>query len=136
VGDALAAAALVVSLVALVVSALAFRRDRADIRIVELGAAAGQRYLKLVNVGRQPVRFVRVLERRTSRPWSDLVDVTYWTMGTDAPSAEGDDLDLVLQPAQTETLQMPSPTIRDGGTRPLYLQDAAGRRYRVVRELG
>jgi hypothetical protein len=130
VSDLLSAVALVVALVALWLGYLAYRRDRADVRVVEGDAGAGQRYITIVNVGRQPVRFRRVLERRSQWPWS-TVDITHWAIGKNEPTP-WDSLDLVMQPSDEHTLHIPSPEIRQGGVGPLYLEDAAGRRHRVA----
>jgi hypothetical protein len=64
--DVLGFASLTVALVALAVSVLAIRRDRASLIVRQADAAAGNRYVTVVNVGLRSVRLVHVVTRPDS----------------------------------------------------------------------
>jgi len=59
-----AMAGLFVALVATGAAIYAIRRDRADLRVTTSDAAAGNRWVTVVNVGLRPVRIERILVRR------------------------------------------------------------------------
>src|SRR5450759_3046183 len=57
-------AGLFVALVATGAAIYAIRRERADLRVTTSDAAAGNRWVTVVNVGLRPVRIERILVRR------------------------------------------------------------------------
>ena len=119
-------ASLSVALVALVVTAFAVRRDRAYLVVREADAAAGSRYLRVVNVGLRPVRLVHV----ATRPhrwwlWVTPTDLTGWAgiVG----NHEAASLPVVLNPAAEVVLQIPNPAMLGRPDGPFVVIDASGR---------
>jgi hypothetical protein len=127
--DVLAASSLVVAFVALAVSALAIRRDRASLVVRDGDAAAGHAYLTVANVGLRPTRITRVLIRpHRWRPWERPMDLTLLAtllIGTDLSAVV---FPVVLEPAGEVVLAYPT-FVHDRFTGALGVEDASGRLY-------
>lgn len=124
--DILGFAGLAVALVALVVSAFAIKRDRAYLIVREADAAAGSRYLTVVNVGLRPIRIVNVVTRpHRWLGWETSTDLTDWS------AVVGDEggarLPVVLEPAAEVVLQIPNPEMLGLPDGPFAVIDASGR---------
>jgi hypothetical protein len=124
--DVLGLASLAVALVALVVSAIAIRRDRAYLVVRATDAAAGSRFTTVVNVGLRPIRIVRVVTRpRRWTLWVTPTDLTDWS------GIAGDDggarLPVVLDPGAEVVLWTPNPAMLGLPDGPFAVIDASER---------
>jgi hypothetical protein len=129
VSDVLVVASLVVALVALAVSVLAIRRDRAFLIVREADRAAGTHYLTVVNVGLRAVRINRVvMRRRRWRPGGTLFDVS---AAAHLHQREGGadvmhELPFALEPAAEAVVAIPGPALDKLGPH-IGVEDASGR---------
>jgi hypothetical protein len=125
--DVLGLASLVVAFVALSVSALAIRRDRAYLIVREADAAAGSRYLTIANVGMRPVRITHIVMRRHRwRPWEATFDLGEYSGIYDAVLGTLP-LPVVLQPADEVVLRAANPEMLGLPYGTFAVLDASGR---------
>ena len=75
--------AFIVAIVAVVVGTNAIRRDAPALRLTMADAAAGSRYLRVVNVGLRPVRLERMKVRPNTwrRRWGRAIPVPHHVLG-------------------------------------------------------
>jgi hypothetical protein len=127
---------LFVAVVATWVSVTAIRRDRADLRVTAEDAAAGNRYLSVVNVGTRPVRIERLIVHRWRflRRLGDVSPTTGWAMAKSEAAVQEDELPTVIHPASAMILHYGVHGFGDwvtGYRWEILVEDAAGRRYGV-----
>ncbi len=126
--DLLGFVSLAVALVALLVSAFTVWRDRGDLVVVEADAAAGSRYLTVVNVGLRSVRVTNIATRRHRWwVWVTPTGLTGWAgiVGPDCAAR----LPVVVEPAAEVVLQIPNPANFGLPEGPFAVIDASGRFY-------
>lgn len=127
---------LIVAVVASWVSVTAIRRDRADLRVTAEDAAAGNRYLLVVNVGTRSVRIERLIVHRWRflRRFGDVSPTPGWAMPRLAPEVSEEELPTVIHPAAAMILHygvMGFGDWVDGYHWEILVEDGAGRRYGV-----
>lgn len=129
----IAAAGLIVAMAAMWAGVYAIRRDRADLRVTAQDAAAGDRYLIVVNVGMRPVRIERLLVR-----WWGITPRLSKTMSLQAsvfnPGRPDEPLPTVVEAAAAVRLHYAPAEYWEvvGQHRhDILVEDAAGRRYPI-----
>ena len=134
--------AFVVALVAVAVSVYAIRRDAPALRITMADAAAGSRFLRIVNVGLRPVRVERMTVRPATwrRRWETPIPVPHSVLGGHFRPLNtlGEEYGragpvVVLQPGEDVLVQvgvMASQKAMAHGFA-ILVEDAAGREYGI-----
>lgn len=131
-----AVASLVVACFATWAAVYSIRRDRAELRVTSTDAAAGNRYLIVVNVGLRPVRIEQLVVRtwRVAKWWSKLLPIHVLVADRLEAGMRERELPVVIPPAGEFVMHYGAAEIGQltgMASYELLLEDAAGRHFSV-----